>query len=599
MKPIREALAEVLAILPRGARPFLIIYSVTLGLLAVLDAFALALLALIISPILSGTQVDLPVVGEVDSTGLILLLGLVCVLIIAKSVIAVVLLWGATRRFATYELDLGSRLFDTYIAASWTERLKRNSSDLVRLTDSSVSVTVSGFLLPATSIIGEVLTFVAIIAVLGIAQPLVAVVSLAYLGLIGLMLFFWVTKRARQAGQVNVRHSVITSRLITEMVGALKEITLRNKTLEIAAVVRGNRTHTTRARANAQFLAQVPRYVLEAGLIGGFLIVGVTGWLTGGTTGAITAVALFGLAGFRLAPSIVRLQSVISLLHVSLPHVQTVLAEIRRSEEARADAEDDADAVELAESPRVLRFDSVEFRYSETAHPAVRKVSLEIPFGSTAAFVGSSGAGKSTMVDLMLGLIRPTQGSILIDDVPLAQLTRSWRARVGYVPQDVALFDATVAQNVALSWSSDIDRDRVRESLARAQLLDVIESRPGGIDAPIGERGLALSGGQRQRLGIARALYAHPLVLVMDEATSALDTATEAAVTDAIRELSSSTTIISVAHRLSTIQHADNIFFMSEGRVEASGGFDELQHRVPEFAEQVRLAGLGDGTLPA
>ena len=170
---------------------------------------------------------------------------------------------------------------------------------------------------------------------------------------------------------------------------------------------------------------------------------------------------------------------------------------------------------------------------------------------------------------------------------------------MGYVPQEVALFDATIAQNVALSWSSDVDRERVRDALERAQLLEVIESRAGGIDASIGERGLALSGGQRQRLGIARALYADPLVLVMDEATSALDTATEAAVSEAIRELSGSMTIVSVAHRLSTIQHADRIFFMSDGRVEASGTFRELQNRVPAFAEQVRLAGLGDGTLPA
>jgi ABC-type multidrug transport system fused ATPase/permease subunit len=167
------------------------------------------------------------------------------------------------------------------------------------------------------------------------------------------------------------------------------------------------------------------------------------------------------------------------------------------------------------------------------------------------------------------------------------------------VPQDVALFDASIAQNVALSWTEDLDRELVIESLRQAQLLGIVEAREGGIDAPVGERGLSLSGGQRQRLGIARALYARPLVLVMDEATSALDTATEAAVGKAIRKLHGKITLISVAHRLATIRDADRIYFMSEGRVAASGTFDELVAAVPEFALQAALAGLVDPpTLP-
>ena len=183
------------------------------------------------------------------------------------------------------------------------------------------------------------------------------------------------------------------------------------------------------------------------------------------------------------------------------------------------------------------------------------------------------------------------------ESVDLDEVTRWWRSRVAYVPQEVSLFDSTVAQNVALAWrDADVDRDLVREALAQAQLLDMIEAREGGIDAPIGERGLALSGGQRQRLGIARALYARPLVLVLDEATSALDTATEAAVAAAIAGLRGSTTVVSVAHRLSTVQNADQIFFLSGGAIIGSGTFDELAASVPEFGEQVWLAGLGGDT---
>ena len=224
---------------------------------------------------------------------------------------------------------------------------------------------------------------------------------------------------------------------------------------------------------------------------------------------------------------------------------------------------------------------------------AVKDVSLTLPFGSTLALVGSSGSGKSTLVDIMLGLIPPDSGQLYIDDVRMRDAILSWRSRVGYVPQQVALFDSSVANNVALSWSSeDIDEERVRDALRRAQLLDVIEARADGIWSKVGEGGLSLSGGQRQRLGIARALYMQPFVLVMDEATSALDTATEALVTEAVAELSGDMTVVVVAHRLATIRNSDYVCFMRDGQAVAIGTFDEVVAREPDFARQARLAGL-------
>ncbi|MBR22853.1 ABC transporter ATP-binding protein [Chryseoglobus sp. 28M-23] len=589
---------RILDLLPGGAKPFLLIYSITLGLLAVLDAAAVALLAVVIGPILSGGPVDLPVIGVVEEEGLVLLLGVVCGLIITKSVIAVVLLWFATRRFARYELALGGRLFETYVASSWTERLKRNSADLVRLTDGSVTIIIAGMLLPGATLLGEALSFIAVLGVLAIAQPLVALISTIYLGAVGALLYLWVTRRSREAGAVALRYSLRTSRLITEMVGALKEITLRDRLGAIGDVVRDNRRHIARARGNAVFLKEVPRFVLEASIIGGFLLVGATGFLTDGITGAITAVALFGIAGFRIAPSIVRFQGVVNQVQMAVPHAERVIEEIARSERSAARAITAVDTATPPDPPRSLDFERVSFRYSADAEPALHDASLSLPFGSVAALVGASGAGKSTLVDLMLGLLEPTEGEVRVDGIALSEVTRWWRSRVAYVPQEVSLFDSTVAQNVALTWNTDeIDHERVRDALERAQLLDVIIERAGGLDASIGERGLALSGGQRQRLGIARALYAEPLVLVLDEATSALDTTTEAAVAAAIAELRGSTTVVSVAHRLSTVQNADQIFFLSGGAIVGSGTFDELAASVPEFGEQVRLAGLDKGTL--
>lgn len=593
MKSVIRSLRSILAVLPLAARRFLALYSVLLGLLSILDAAALGLLAIIITPLVSNTTVVMPVIGRIDSVGLLVLLGVVCLLIIVKGALTLLLTWVATRRFAVYELEIGNQLLDAYLSSPWGARLGRNSSDLIRIADIGIANSIAGFILPVATLPGEALTFLTLLIVLAIAQPAVAGIALVYLGLVGIVLFFWISRRAQEAGTVGLRSSLRVSRLITEMIGALKEITLRNKTDEVAEVVRQTRVHTARARANIQFLSNVPRVVLESALIGGFVLVGLTGYLIGGIPATVTAVSLFALAGFRMVPSLQRFQNVLTMVTANVPHAEIVVHDIRAASATTPESRH-VDQATPSDKPIALDLDAVTFVYPSAQDPAVHEVSLSIPFGSTAAIVGASGSGKSTLVDLILGLITPSSGRITIDGTPIDELTNWWRARVGYVPQEVSLFDASVAQNVALTWSDDVDRERVTAALRQAQLFDVVEARFGGIDGRIGERGLALSGGQRQRLGIARALYAQPLVLVLDEATSALDTSTEATVTEAIKSLRGMVTTVTVAHRLATIQHSDRIFFMSGGRVAAQGSFDELVASTPEFARQAALAGLTD-----
>ncbi|MET0302436.1 MAG: ABC transporter ATP-binding protein [Microbacteriaceae bacterium] len=591
MKVILETLRGLLPLLPDRARSFLVFYVIVSCLLAVLDIAALTLLAVSLGSMVLGESVDLPVVGQIPIEGYPWILLGVCALIIVKSLASVSLQWLATRRFASFELEIGDRLFDAYIRAPWTSRLRRNTAELVRLADVGIANATAGFLLPVITLPTLFSTALVILAVIVIAQPLTAAITIVYLGLIALFLYFWISRKAVEAGRVNRDYSLKVASLMTEMVGALKEVTLRDKAGEVGRVVHRNRIHTTRARANLTFLNAVPRFILDSALVGGFLLVGGVAYLTGGPAQAFAAIALFGVAGFRLVPSLTGFQSIISQTLASAPHVRAVIHDIHQAREYVANAER-VGRDPLPENPVELRLDGVAFTYPGSTTPAVRDIDLRIPMGSTVALVGSSGAGKSTLVDVLLGLLEPSHGDIRIDDQNLVDVLAGWRSRVGYVPQDVSLFDGSVAQNVALTWDSTFDRDRVESALRRAQLWDVIEARVGGMDGRIGERGISLSGGQRQRLGIARALYTDPLVLVMDEATSALDTKTESDVAVAIRELRGQITIVSVAHRLSTIRDNDQVCFMRDGTIAARGTFDEVVAAMPDFAQQASLAGL-------
>jgi len=535
--------------------------------------------------------VSLPVVGTISVDGYVWILVVVSGLIILKSALSVGLQWVATRRFATYELEIGDRLFDAYIKAPWTERLKRNTSQLVRLADVGIANATAGFLLPVLALPTLLTTVISVIVVIVIAQPVTAAVTIAYLGLIAGMLYFWVARKSIEAGRVNRDYSFRVASLMTDMVAALKEITLRNKAGEVAAVVHANRIHTTRARANLSFLGGVPKFILESALVGGFLLVGGVAYAGGGLTEAFAAVALFGVAGFRLVPSLTGFQSIITQTHANIPQVQAVMKDIHAAGEYIAHAERIGHDP-LQDEPKLLVLRGVEFTYPGTTASSLSGVDLSIPMGSTVGLVGASGAGKSTLVDLILGLLVPSAGEIAIDGIPLETVLADWRSRVGYVPQDVSLFDGTVAQNVALTWSNDFDPDKVRMALERAQLWPTIEARAGGINSRVGDRGMSLSGGQRQRLGIARALYSDPLILVMDEATSALDTKTESDVATAIRELRGQVTVVAVAHRLSTVMDSDQVCFMRDGKIIANGTFDEVVAAVPDFAVQAALAGL-------
>lgn len=595
MKDLWSALRDLLPLLPGRARQFLVIYLVCTAILSLFDVAAMSLIALIITPVASGTAVTLPILGQLPDTATPWLLLIACGLIIVKSVLAVVMHWIATRQFAHYEFEIGARMFRAYLGATWEERSKRSTVEFTRIADTGISVAISSLILSLLTVPGSILTIVLTLAVLIVAQPVTALLSLVYLGLVAVLINQVVTKRTLRASSDNRDYSYRVARLLIEMVEAMKELTLRGRLEQIQVVVARHRKGAVKARATLAFLGNIPRYAYETALVGGFLLIGGTGYLIGGLSTAIIAVALFGVAGLRLIPALTGIQASMISATASVPWVKDVVNDLHGAEANATDALGGVDATVLPAAPRALELRDIEFRYPAGSDSVLHRLDLEIPLGSSLGIVGPSGSGKSTLIDLLLGLRLPTDGVIAIDGTPLPEVIHAWRSRIGYVPQRVTLFDGTIGQNVALTWDEDYDREKVLQVLEKAQLSSLVAAREHGIDERIGERGVSLSGGQQQRLGIARALYSDPLVLVLDEATSSLDTKTEDDVVRALKDLHGEVTIIAVAHRISTIKDYDQICYLDRGRILGKGSFHDLASAVPQFGLQVQLAGLGEG----
>ncbi|MFS6528796.1 ABC transporter ATP-binding protein [Microbacterium aurugineum] len=589
MRSIWRTLLDLLRVLPRGARPFYLWYSIATGMLSILDTAALALIVLTVNALVTGNAIDVPLIGPLPESATFWVVLIIAVLFILKGVLAALLHWRATRRFAAYELDLGDRLFAEYTHSSWEDRSRTSTAELTRIVDASVGSANRGFLLALSQIPGNLFTFIAALLILVIAQPLTALIAFLYLSLVFGIISLALSRRSKSEGQRNRDYSYRVATVMTEMVEALKEVTLRGKLDEAGRVISKNRGVATRARANLAFMTVVPRYAFEAALIGGFILIGASAFLTGGAAAAAVAVSLFAASGFRMIPSMNAVQASLTSASSNEAYAKDVIRQL--SETSTSIQTEPRDTEELPEHPRELRLRNISFRYAGNREPVLKDVDLRVPFGSSLAIVGPSGAGKSTLIDIILGLSVPTEGSLEIDGHPVDSVLHQWRTHVGYVPQRVALFDGSVAQNVALTWETDYDSDRVLQALRRAHISELAQ-RPGGLGEHLGERGSSLSGGQQQRLGIARALYTDPLVMVMDEATSSLDTATENRVVESMNELRGQVTFITVAHRLATIRQYDQVCYLDQGQIKGFGTFDEVVDQVPDFRFQAALAGL-------
>lgn len=434
-------------------------------------------------------------------------------------------------------------------------------------------------------------------------DPVITIAGAVLMGSVAVVSHRRLARRMNALGTLLGRITIDTTRSVQEEVSSFRELIVLDRTEYVTQRISSEIWRGSRAMAQSQFTVQLPKLIYDAALVvGGALVVG---WvlLTKSPEAAVGSLTLFLAAGSRIVPSLLRVtnQSV-SMSHSSgLAEPAYRLINDMQSTARRPGASHGTTSASTAKVASVsgdgfvpcVVVDDVTFTYPGRETPALENIRLTIEPGSHVAFVGGTGAGKSTLADIILGVRQPSDGRVTIGGVTPATATARWPGRIAYVPQSVALTDGTMRQNVALALPDDaIDDDLVWWALERAHLAGFVREAAGGLAAEIGERGVKLSGGQRQRLGLARGLYSNPNLLVMDEATSALDAETEHAITETVSSLAGTVTRITVAHRLATIRSADQVVYLRAGEVAAIGSFEEVRARVPEFNRQSALLGL-------
>ncbi len=474
------------------------------------------------------------------------------------------------------EYSLGTRLIAGYLHQPYAWFLNRHSADLGKTVLSEVNQVIGGAMMPMMILVAQGAVALALLALLLAVDQKLALIVGGVLGMAYGLIYHLISGFVSRIGSERMAANEVRFTVVSEAFGGIKEIKVGG--LENAYVQRFARPAEIYARhqASASVIGQMPRFALEAVAFGGMLLVVL--YLMAGSGGLATALPIIGLyafAGYRLMPALQQIYGSFTQLRYAGPALNVLHADlVSLAPTAQAVPPD----VPLALT-RAITLKNITFTYPKALQPALKDLNLTIPARSTVGMVGVTGSGKTTTVDLILGLLEPDAGSLEVDGVPIdAGNRRRWQRAIGYVPQQIYLADDTVAANIAFGLEpKQIDQSAVERAARIANLHDfVINELPQGYATTVGERGVRLSGGQRQRIGIARALYHNPQVLILDEATSALDNLTEKAVMEAVHNLGHEITIILIAHRLTTVRECDQIYLLRRGRVTAQGTYDEL-----------------------
>ncbi len=475
-------------------------------------------------------------------------------------------------------------LLRSYLFKPYTFHLQNNTAKLIQNAKTEINNVFNQYLFPLLILISELLIVFSIFTVIIFTNPLISIIVITSLSLLSYLFFKVFRKKLKEIGSQRVYYEQQVVQAINQSLGGIKEVKVLGREQVFLNAYEKNLIEDRKANFFLNFINQLPRSYFETLAVTTIvLIIILTLVQRGSMAQVLPLISLFAAAAFRLLPSATRLMNSLNATIFYSASVDVVYDDILEARQtpalpltvANTEAQPFSDRLELID---------IHYFYPNTQRPALDGVSLTIKQGEMIGFVGASGAGKTTIVDVILGLLQPSQGDILVDGVSIYTNLSQWQRQIGYIPQSIYLSDDTLRRNIAFGLADEaIDEEALWAAVKAAQLSTFISGLPQGLDTIVGERGVRLSGGQRQRIGIARALYHNPSVLVMDEATAALDNQTEAGVMDAIQALSGEKTIIMIAHRLSTVMNCDRLYLMANGKVVAMGAYSELLEQSPEF----------------
>lgn len=599
---------EILKLFPKGDRRkifWVVLLNIALGFLDLLGVAAIGLLgALSVTGIQSqepnervSAILNFLYLGDINFQKQIAFLAITAAILFIFRTIASIFLtrkvyFFLSRRGALLTSELFAKLMSRSLVAV-QERSTQETLYALTTGVNSITLLVLG---SAVSFLSDASLAIVMLIGLFVIEPTTAFLSLLFFGALGFALFKLTNVRAQQLGILDSKLSILSNEKIIEVLSTYRENFVRNRRSFYSSEIKKIRLKIADVSAELMFMPNVGKYVIESGMVLGAILIAGIQFAISDAVNAIATLSVFLAAGGRITPAVMRIQHNLiqmkSALGSAAPTLQLIdsLSGIPQVVDAKIQ---EFINVQHEDFSSELKLEAVSFNYPSSPTRALSDINLFVPEGQFLAIVGSSGAGKTTLVDVLLGVITPTAGAVRISDEDPSVAISMWPGAIAYVPQDVVICNGTIRDNVALGYPKALVNDElVWEALDSAHLTNVVRSLPNMLDSQVGERGTKLSGGQRQRLGIARALYTKPKLLVLDEATSSLDGKSEFDISESIQELKGKVTVIVVAHRLSTIRNADHIIYMAGGKIVNEGSFDTLRKINADFDSQANLMGL-------
>jgi len=490
--------------------------------------------------------------------------------------------------------EISSILITKLLSKSLVFIQEKSVQQTIYMTTEGVTAITVGIIGSLVYLISDISLLIVLVAGLFYVDSWVAVVTIIIFSGTAFLLYQVMHKNVLTYGQLQYELEVKSSEKVREIISSYRELFVKNRRYFYAKEIKDLRFKLSDILADLRFYQTISKYILELTMIVSVLFMALIQFSTKTPAHAVGVLSIFLIASTRIGPAVLRIQQVFLTIKASFGTASStfsLLNELNQSGD-----------VTIPDSPTTfnhvgflseISLDKVSFSYSTEKAFAITDVNLTIKPGTITSIVGSSGAGKTTLVDLILGIITPDNGKVTICNIDPATAINMWPGAISYVPQDTIVINGTIRENVSLGFAgNEFDENRIYESLQIAQLDKFVNQLPDGINTYVGDRGVKISGGQRQRLGIARAMFTKPQLLILDEATSSLDGMTESYISESIQAMRGDVTVIMIAHRLSTVRNSDLVIYMDQGKIISTGSFEEVREKVPNFDQQAKLMGL-------